>query len=96
MTDLSFITADFKDSDISYVGLFGSRAKGDATHDSDYDFLIEFEPNKKYTMFDLSNLKGRLEKKLGASVDLVTTNAIHPYMKKNILSTVQVLYDTRS
>ncbi|PIY80787.1 MAG: hypothetical protein COY80_01130 [Candidatus Pacebacteria bacterium CG_4_10_14_0_8_um_filter_42_14] len=96
MTDLNIITSDFKDSDVSFVGLFGSRASGVHTAGSDYDFLIEFEPDKKYTMLDLSNLKGRLEKRLGASVDLVTTNSIHPYMKKNILSNIQVLYDTRS
>ena len=96
MTDLNFITSDFKDSDVSYVGLFGSRARGAQTSGSDYDFLIEFEPSKKYTMLDLSNLKGRLEEKLGASVDLVTTNSIHPYLKKSILSNIQVLYDNRS
>ncbi len=96
MTDLSQLTTDFKESQVSYAALFGSRANDTAKSDSDYDFLIEFEPDKRYTLVDLSSLKSSLEDKLQANVDLVTTKSIHPYLRKSVLSTAQVIYDDRS
>ena len=96
MKNISEITPYFQKSDVAFVGLFGSRANDSATSESDYDFLIEFKKDKKYTLLDISRLKRSLEKTLGSPVDLVTTNSLHPYIRKNVLSSTQVIYDNRS
>lgn len=81
---------------VSFAGLFGSQAKGTADKDSDYDFLVEFSPEKKYTLLDIVNLQQALEKILNSSVDVVTTKSLHPYLSESILSNLQVIYDNRS
>lgn len=50
------------------VYLFGSRARGDNTADSDYDFLVV--PNDNCGMFRLAGFFGRLREALG-DVDVV-------------------------
>lgn len=51
------------------IALVGSVARGDDTADSDYDFLIEFEP--RTSLFDLARLQAELEDLLGGEVDIV-------------------------
>lgn len=67
------------------IALFGSLARGEARPDSDVDVLVEFGPGEKN--FDrflaLANL---LEDLLGRRVDLVTTEALSPYIGPHILA----------
>ncbi len=53
--------------------LFGSRARGDHTADSDIDLMAEFDQDRRevLTLFDLAGLAARLEKLLGHHVDLL-------------------------
>lgn len=46
----------FRNNGATRAALFGSRARGEAKPDSDYDFLIEMEPRR--TLFDLGGAKG--------------------------------------
>jgi len=81
----------FRNSGVTRAALFGSRARGEAKPDSDYDFLIEMEP--KRTLFDLGGLKMDLEDFLGKQVDLVEYSTIHPLVKDKVLSEqVQVIW----
>jgi len=96
MQDLQTLIADFRESDVTYAALFGSRVTDQVSDNSDYDFLIEFDSAKKYTLLDISKLKRILEAKLHSSVDLVTTKSVHPYLRRNIFSSAQVLYDDRA
>jgi len=45
----------YKEQGINYLGLFGSFAREDATHDSDVDLLINFDNTK--TLFELARIK---------------------------------------
>ena len=82
-------------NEVVFAGLFGSQAKGNALSSSDYDFVVEFSPNKKYTLFHLVTLQLALEKKLNKSVDVVTPNGLDRYIKQEILNSMIPIYDNR-
>ncbi len=56
------------------VSLFGSAARGDDQADSDFDFLVEFEPGS--SLFDLMDLQEALEELLHAPVDVVSVGGL--------------------
>jgi len=67
------------------IALFGSMARGEAAADSDVDLLVEFEPGGK--SFDrFLALSELLERLLGRRVDLVTAEALGPYIGPHILA----------
>jgi hypothetical protein len=56
------------------IAVFGSAARGDATADSDIDFLVEFEPSS--SLLDLIHLEEALQKLLGVDVDVISLGAL--------------------
>lgn len=66
------------------LALFGSVAKNKASHKSDVDILIDFD--SKLGLFGFVRLKNYLEELLHCDVDLVTKSALHPALRKRILS----------
>jgi predicted nucleotidyltransferase len=58
------------------VAVFGSVARGEATEDSDIDFLVKFEPES--SLFDLAHLTDALSDLLGRPVDVVSVGALKP------------------
>ena len=80
---------------VAYAALFGSRAKGLATEGSDYDFLIQFAPNARGTLFALGGIKNDLEEALGKPVDVVTVGGLYAGMQKEVYGTAKVLFDER-
>ena len=73
-----------KDHSVIKIGLFGSVLRGDDTNESDIDFIVEFEEGKKnYDNF--IELAFLLENILQRKVDLLTIDALSPYMKPKIL-----------
>jgi predicted nucleotidyltransferase len=67
------------------LALFGSVARGDDTQASDVDVLVDL--NRPMSLFDLSDLRHRLQEILGvANVDLITRDGIHPALKDVILA----------
>jgi uncharacterized protein len=89
------LTPILKSNGVVFAGLFGSQARGDAKLNSDYDFLIEFHPQKKYTLLDLAGVKEELERELNKSVDVVTPNGLDRYIKQEVLNSVISFYDNR-
>ncbi|KKL74658.1 hypothetical protein LCGC14_2062700, partial [marine sediment metagenome] len=66
------------------IGIFGSVLRGNNTNESDVDFIVEFEDGKKnYDNF--IELAFLLEHLLQRKVDLLTIEALSPYMKPKIL-----------
>ena len=66
------------------IGLFGSTLRGNNTEDSDVDLIVEFEEGKKdYNNF--IELCFFLEDLLQKKVELLTIDALSPYMKSKIL-----------
>jgi uncharacterized protein len=70
---------------VARLALFGSVARGTASADSDIDFLVQFRAGEK--SFDrFLALSDLLESLLGRPVELVTTEALSPYLAPHILS----------
>ena len=63
--------------------LFGSVARGEATPDSDVDFLVEFD--HPVGLFTLLGLQAYLEELLGCSVDVGTPSSLRPYLQETVL-----------
>ena len=67
------------------LALFGSVLRNEARPDSDVDFLVEFAPGQK--SFDrFLALSDLLETLLGHPVELVTTEALSPFLGPHILA----------
>jgi len=66
------------------ASLFGSMARGEATAESDVDFLVEFEEGR--TLLDLAGLRLDLREVLQREVDVATPNSLHPQLRDRILS----------
>jgi predicted nucleotidyltransferase len=78
---------------ITSVGMFGSMARGEAAPESDIDLLVEF--GKPIGLWDVIGIKQELASALGRKIDLLTRNAISPYLRDRILGEVQMIYEER-
>jgi uncharacterized protein len=65
------------------VRVFGSVSRGEATSESDVDFLVKLESGR--SLLDLIAIKQDLEDLLGCEVDVVTEDAVSPYIREQIL-----------
>lgn len=80
--------ARIRELGVRRLALFGSFARDETRPDSDVDVLVEFEPGRKtYDAFlDLADL---LEELLQRKVELVTTEALSPFIGPRILAEAQ-------
>jgi uncharacterized protein len=70
---------------VERLALFGSVLRGEAGPESDVDLLVGFAPGAK--SFDrLLALGQLLEQRLGRRVELVTTEALSPFLGPRILA----------
>ncbi len=81
---------------IEFAALFGSRAKGTAKKNSDYDILIQFSPNTRVGLFKYQDIEDEVSAAIGEKVDLVTVGGIDKYIKEEVFNTMKVIYDNRS
>lgn len=85
------INQDLASTNLYFVGIFGSRARGDNTDQSDFDILFEdteaFRKNFRgfQRAFRLEEVRLELEKKLGKHVDLVNRRTLGSVGSKYIL-----------
>lgn len=80
-----------KQNDIVFVGIFGSFLRDDFDKNSDLDLLVKFSKSK--TLLDLVRIERELSESLGLKVDLLTENAISPYLIDKIKKELEVIYD---
>ena len=69
--------------------MFGSVVKGEERKGSDIDILVEFRRTPDF--FEFLRLEEYIKNLLGARVDLVTKEALNPYIGKRILEEVVYL-----
>ena len=69
---------------VERMRIFGSLARGQATPESDIDFLVAFRRGK--TLLDLIGFKQDLENLLGQKVDVVSEGGVSPYLRNRIFS----------
>jgi len=70
------------------LALFGSVLRGEAGADSDIDLLVEFAPGAK-TYDRFLALCDLLESQLGRPVELITIEALSPFIGPRILAEAQ-------
>ena len=63
--------------DVAHVDIFGSYANGDATPESDIDFLVEFSAAVP-SIFKVMGFREELKRSLGVGVDVVTLPLTDP------------------
>ena len=73
---------------VASLGLFGSFLTGQQTPRSDIDILVEFTP-QQHSFDNFMELSFFLEDLLGRTVELVTPEALSPYIGPQILKEVQ-------
>lgn len=82
---LNAAKADILSLGVQRLALFGSVLRNEALPNSDVDFLVEFTPGQK--SFDrFLALSDLLETLLGHPVELVTTEALSPFLGPHILA----------
>jgi len=79
--------------DISYLGLFGSYARGEQREDSDIDLLVDFDARK--TLFGVMRAKIDFEDLLGREVDVAIRKNLKPLIRPYIEQDLVTLYEKR-
>lgn len=78
---------------VKEFSLFGSVVSGDMRPDSDIDVLVNLPKDENYSLFDLVEMAGELERIFGRKVDLVEQEAIrNPFRRASIMSNKRRLY----
>lgn len=80
-------------NDIDFAAVFGSYAKGRADRDSDVDLLVRFSEPK--SLLDMAGVEIEIEDILGKGVDLVTEDALSPYIRDKVIKESKVIYGER-
>ncbi|MDD9953731.1 MAG: nucleotidyltransferase domain-containing protein [Candidatus Woesearchaeota archaeon] len=74
---------------VTQLILFGSHATGEATEQSDLDFLVEFKKDRGL-FDDYIELLQLLEALFGKKIDLVKTHLVREELREDILGGVQI------
>ena len=83
---------------VEELSIFGSRARGDANADSDFDFLVTFDRSQTGRLSDrFFGLLFYLEDNISRHVDLLEQNAIrNPYLHEAIEEERKIIYGERT
>lgn len=79
-----------RESDISYLAVFGSHARGDFDQSSDVDLLVEFNQTPGLKKF--IGIKHKFEDLLETQVDLVTRKGLSKHIEPYIRSDIKQIY----
>lgn len=90
--DREQIAAFCRRHQIRKLALFGSVLREDFRSDSDVDVLVEFEPDRLPTLFDMVDMENELTELLGRKADLRTAEDLSRYFRRRVLETAEVQY----
>ena len=71
------------------IRMFGSVARGEATEESDVDFLVDLEPGR--SLLALGGLLMDLRELLGCPVDVVTEKGLKERLRPRVLQEARPL-----
>ena len=82
-----------KRNHIRKLSLFGSVLRGEASPESDVDFVVEFEPTATPGFFGLARMERELSGILGGrKADLRTPSELSRYFRDEVLAQARVQY----
>ena len=96
MIDEMFITNErllelFRQYQVASLKVFGSVARGEEREASDIDILVRFV--RPVSLLTLVRLERELSALFGRKVDLVTEQAISPYIRDAVLADARGIYE---
>jgi uncharacterized protein len=71
---------------VAKLWLFGSVARGDARRSSDVDIMIAIPRGRKFSLFDLGEVRVELCELLGRKVDVVIEEDLEPGFRSDVLA----------
>jgi predicted nucleotidyltransferase len=81
---------------VKELALFGSILRDDFRPDSDVDFLVSFEEESRWSLFDMIDMQDELKEILGREVDLVERQAVERsenyIRRRHILQSLEPVY----
>jgi predicted nucleotidyltransferase len=81
---------------IRELSVFGSILRDDFGPQSDVDFLADFDPEYRHSLFDMVYLEDELREIVGRDVDVAVKLAVqqsrNPYRRREILGSARVVY----
>ena len=84
---------------IKELSVFGSILREDFRPESDIDFLVTYDRNATWDLYDAQLIREELAGVVGRSVDLISRSAIersdNRFVKKEVLSTAESVYAKR-
>lgn len=78
---------------IRQISLFGSRVRGDHRPESDYDFLVEFDPGSRISLFDYGRAWVDFEDLMESKIDLVDKEGLKPLLRESVLAEAKLIYE---
>lgn len=69
---------------VDRLRVFGSLARGEATPESDVDFLVDLKPNR--TLIDLAGFRREATEILGLPVDVATADMLKEQIRDDVLA----------
>lgn len=82
-----------KKNSISYLGLFGSFARGDYNQNSDVDLLARY--SQPLSLLEKGRVINSFQSILGREIDLVSAKHLKPQIRTYIDKELKTLYEER-
>lgn len=87
------LAAFCREHGIRRLAIFGSALRDDFGPDSDVDVLVEFDPDRIPTLFDIAGMEQDLSNFFGGrKVDLRTPEDLSRYFRQQVLAQAEVQY----
>ena len=92
--DRESIDAFCRRNGVRRLAVFGSALRDDFTADSDVDLLVEFEPDRSVSLFDMARMEMELEELVvGHRVDLRTAGDLGARFRERVVAHAEPVYD---
>ena len=72
--------AELRSRGVTHAALFGSRARGEATADSDTDIMIEIDPDAPVGVYEYVRIKEYIASLFEGRVDVVDREGLKPFV----------------
>jgi uncharacterized protein len=76
--------AELRARGVAHAALFGSRARGEESADSDTDIMIEIDPEAPVGVYEYVRIKEYIASLFEGQVDIVDREGLKPYVRSAV------------